>query len=236
MSSSQTTAWPVDVDASSWQQTLASTAKERERIVASLRHELSLLEGLTSQTVAALSLLSCPPSLVGNGSPQSPVRSPMTWMHAPGASSPLRPHSPQRPYPLVRPPSIPPGVPPSVSNVGIGPSPVHAPQGRPQSVHSVQSLASPRRSASTPSLRSSLKPSTTSIPTPTEARANATASSCQPMRSKTKHEVLRAQTIRSNRTPLPAWPRSSPSNPSNPSLGPAEPVQTPPRPRPLVHL
>ncbi|OLP84366.1 hypothetical protein AK812_SmicGene34783 [Symbiodinium microadriaticum] len=198
-SDQSSTAWP-EIDTSSWQQTLASTAQERERIVASLHQELCLLEGLMSQTVATIS--ACPQSLVGNGSPRSPMNA---WVKSAysGIVSPSVP-------PLIQPPSM-------------GPESLQLP---------------PRtRSASTPSLGKFQSASRSVGSFCQEARKGAMGAKAT-SQSKAKPEAVNELNHRQAATRAPARRRGSalPAWPNPNQRGPAEPVQTPPCPRPLVHL
>ena len=192
------TAWP-EIDTSSWQQTLASTAQERERIVASLNQELCLLEGLMSQTVATIS--ACPQSLAGSGSPRSPTNA---WVKSAysGIVSPSVP-------PLIQPPSM-------------GPESVQLP---------------PRtRSASTPSL-GKIQTTSRSVGSCQEARKGAMGAKAT-LQCKAKPEAVNAVNHRQAATRVPARRRGGalPARPNPNQRGPVEPVQTPPCPRPLVHL
>ena len=205
MSSSQRLTKPIDVDTCSWQKVLDSAAQERERLVASLRQELSLLEKLTSQAVSSLS--ACPQSLADSASPRSPVKE---WTESPAYRGSTSPGQSQFQLRMSQP-------------------------------GSTQWPAMCSRSASTPCLASAQGGQNTSAwPSSCKAYACPAGSACSgfspaelaPTVQKPKQQEVTHTVARGSVRGLPVWPRSNPFS----RKGPVEPVQTPPRPRPLVHL
>ena len=201
MSSAPSTAWPVHVDTSSWQQALASAVQERERLVASVRQELSLLEHLTSQTVAALS--ACPQSQAGSGSPRSPMNEWVASSACPGSASPTHVQAVRSPNRYAQ--------------------------------HGLQRPPVWNRSTSTPSLaRSGQVCQSSCLACQPRGLSPASLTPAPPSVQKPKIRGAASEAAPLTRSHVPPWPRSD--LPGRGRLGPMEPAQTPPRPRPLVHL